>query len=61
MNVQVPLQLLAAAWIVLPTGTPALQLGVAGPVRHSTPCFVSEGLLKATAPPGVTLTSIGDQ
>ena len=61
MNVQVPLHLLAAASIVFPTGTPGLQLGVAGPVRHSTPCFVSEGLLKVTAPPGVTLACIGDQ
>ena len=61
-KMHVPLHLLPDAAAVMPTGTPALQLGVAGPLFHSTPCgTVSLGLLKLTTPLAFTLAVGGFQ
>jgi hypothetical protein len=60
LNVQPPLQLGPDAEELVPTGTVLAQLGVPGPLRHSTPCETVVGLLKVTDPPGATERSAGD-
>jgi hypothetical protein len=58
-NVHVPLHLVADT--AGPTGTP-LQVGVAGGLLHSTPCFTASlGLLKLTTPPAFTVAVGGSQ
>jgi hypothetical protein len=58
-NVHVPLHLVPDT--AGPTGTP-LQVGVAGGLFHSTPCFTASlGLLKLTTPPAFTVAVGGSQ
>ena len=56
-----PLQLLADAVSLVPTGTPAVHFGVAGGLFHSTPWGTSLGLVKVTAPPTLTVAVGGFQ
>jgi hypothetical protein len=58
-NVQSPLHFVADAASVVPTGTVPAQLGLTGPLRHSRPCFVSDGLLKVTDMPVATVRCDG--
>ena len=60
-NVQLPLHFVPEAPGVVPTGTPPVHAGVAGPFTQRTPCGTLPSFFSATVPPAAMVAAAGDQ